>query len=108
VEVGDIWLLYIRVRPSRVPLLVVRLTAPKKWVVFAAAKPSAVAAAALFGLGWGIGNVLSGIGYTMLGVGLGLTIILGLTASLGSLVPLGVLYLERLATQPRLYTSVVW
>jgi L-rhamnose-H+ transport protein len=94
----NIWLLYIGFGQVVFPLLLIRLTAPKAWAVFAAAKPSAVAAAALFGLGWGIGNVLSGIGYTMLGVGLGLTIILGLTASLGSLVPLAVLYPERLAS----------
>jgi len=42
--------------------------------------------------------VLSGIGYTMLGVGLGLTIILGLTSSLGLPIPLAVLYRERLAS----------
>jgi L-rhamnose-H+ transport protein len=94
----NIWLLYIGFGQVVFPLLLICLTAPKAWSVFASAKPSALAAAALFGLGWGIGNVLSGIGYTMLGVGLGLTIILGLTASLGSLIPLVVLYPDRLAS----------
>jgi L-rhamnose-H+ transport protein len=94
----NIWLLYIGFGQVVFPLLLVWLTAPKAWAVFASARPSALAAAALFGLGWGIGNVLSGIGYTMLGVGLGLTIILGLTASLGSVIPLAVLYPDRLAS----------
>src|SRR5580658_6903594 len=94
----NIWLLYIGFGQVVFPLLLIRLTAPHAWSVYASAKPSALAAAALFGLGWGIGNVLSGIGYTMLGVGLGLTIILGLTASGGSLIPLAVLYPERLAS----------
>src|SRR5277367_3857703 len=94
----NIWLLYIGFGQVVFPLLLILLTAPHAWAVFASAKPSALAAAILFGLGWGIGNVLSGIGYTMLGVGLGLTIILGLTASMGSLIPLAVLYPERLAS----------
>ncbi len=105
----NIWVLYIGFGQVVFPLILVSLTAPKAWAVLAAAKPWAVAAAALFGLGWGIGNVLSGIGYTMLGVGLGLTIILGLAASLGSLVPLAVLYPERLAsfTAFALYVGVL-
>jgi L-rhamnose-H+ transport protein len=94
----NIWLLYIGFGQVVFPLLLTSMTAPGAWMVFGSAKRSALAAAALFGLGWGIGNVLSGIGYTMLGVGLGLTIILGLTASLGSLIPLVVMYPERLAS----------
>jgi L-rhamnose-H+ transport protein len=94
----NIWLLYIGFGQVVFPLLLVAVTAPNAWAVFASAKPSSLAAAALFGMGWGIGNVLSGIGYTMLGVGLGLTIILGITASAGSLIPLVVLYPERLAS----------
>jgi L-rhamnose-H+ transport protein len=105
----NIWVLYIGFGQVVFPLLLIWLTAPKAWAVFASAKPSALAAAAVFGLGWGIGNVLSGIGYTMLGVGLGLTIILGLTASLGSLIPLAVLYPDRLARPAALalYSGVV-
>lgn len=98
----NIWLLYIGFGQVVFPLILVFITAPGAWTVFGSAKPSALAAAMLFGLGWGIGNVLSGIGYTMLGVGLGLTIILGLTASLGSLIPLLVLYPERLASSAAL------
>jgi L-rhamnose-H+ transport protein len=45
----------------------------------------------------------------MLGVGLGLTIILGLAAAAGSLIPLAVLYPERLASAPAvaLYLGVL-
>ena len=105
----NIWVLYIGFGQVVFPLLLVRLTAPKAWTVFALAKPSALTAAVLFGLGWGIGNVLSGIGYTMLGVGLGLTIILGLTATLGSLIPLVILYPARLVSPAAfaLYAGVV-
>ena len=104
----NIWLLYIGFGQVVFPLILVGLTAPKAWVVYGSARPSAFAAAALFGFGWSIGNALSGIGYTMLGVGLGLTIILGLAASAGSLIRLAILYPERLASSPAvaLYVGV--
>jgi L-rhamnose-H+ transport protein len=94
----NIWLLYIGFGQVVFPLILVGLTAPHAWAAYVSAKPQALLAACVFGFGWGVGNVLSGIGYTMLGVGLGLTIILGLAASAGSLIPLAVLYPERLAS----------
>jgi L-rhamnose-H+ transport protein len=105
----NIWILYIGFGQVVFPLILVFLTAPKAWGVYGSSRPSALVAAAVFGFGWGVGNVLSGIGYTMLGVGLGLTIILGLAASAGSLIPLAVLYPERLASAPAvaLYLGVL-
>jgi L-rhamnose-H+ transport protein len=51
-----------------------------------------------FGLCWGIGATLTGLGVRMLGIGLGLAIILGLSASVGSLIPLLVLTPEKIHT----------
>jgi hypothetical protein len=68
----NIWILDIGFGQVVFPLLLVCLTAPHAWTVFAAAKLSALAAAALFGMEWGIGNVLSGIGYTTAGRGTGI------------------------------------
>jgi choline-sulfatase len=90
------WLLYVVFAQVLLPLIFIALTVPHAWEKFRSATPSAVASATLFGLGWGIGNVLGGIGYAMLGVGLGLSIALGLTASTGSLVPPAGLFPERL------------
>ncbi len=45
----------------------------------------------LFGLGWGLGTVLFGLGIAIVGLGLGYAIIMGLTVSLGTLVPLAAL-----------------
>src|ERR1700730_604838 len=47
-----------------------------------------VAQLALFGLGWGLGAVLFGLGMARLGLSLGYPIIMGLIAALGALVPL--------------------
>ena len=50
--------------------------------------PRALGLTFLFGLGWGIGTVLFGLGIAMLGLGLGYAIIMGLTVSVGTLAPL--------------------
>jgi L-rhamnose-H+ transport protein len=42
----------------------------------------------LFGLGWGLGTVLFGLGIASVGLGLGYAIIMGLTVSVGTLIPL--------------------
>ena len=46
---------------------------------------------ALFGLGWGCGSVLFGIGMDRLGLSLGYPVIMGLIASLGTVIPLAIL-----------------
>ena len=104
----NIWMLYVGFGQVVLPLILVALTVPHAWDAFRLARPAALMSAILFGLGWGIGNVLGGIGYAMLGVGLGLSIVLGLTASAGSIVPLAVLFPERLrsASAMALYFGV--
>lgn len=47
--------------------------------------------ALLFGLAWGLGTVLFGLGIAMVGLGVGYAIIMGLTISVGTFVPLFVL-----------------
>src|SRR6267143_1937993 len=51
-----------------------------------------------FGLCWGIGSALAGLGMNLLGIGLGMAIILGLSASVGSLIPLLILSPQQLHT----------
>jgi L-rhamnose-H+ transport protein len=105
----NIWLAFVGFAQVILPLILVVLTVPSPAMAFKDAKTSALVGALLFGLGWGIGNTLSGIGYTMLGVGLGLSIVLGLTASLGSLVPLAVLFPDQLKSPSAkgLYAGVI-
>src|SRR5580658_2483595 len=79
----NIWLLYVGFAQVVFPVILVALTVPHAWEAYGVASRAALANALLFGLGWGVGNVLAGIGYAMLGVGLGLSVNLGLTASTG-------------------------
>jgi L-rhamnose-H+ transport protein len=53
---------------------------------------------ACFGLGWGIGAVLFGLGMERLGMALGYPIIMGLIASLGALIPLLLFFPHTLGT----------
>jgi L-rhamnose-H+ transport protein len=51
---------------------------------------------ALFGAGWGTGAILFGLGMEKLGMALGYPIIMGLIASLGSIIPLAILFPQTL------------
>jgi L-rhamnose-H+ transport protein len=92
----SVWMLFNGLALVLIPTIVVALTTPQAWAAYKEASRSALIAAVGLGFGWGIGAALCGIGYTMLGVGLGMTIVLGVSASVGSALPLAVLYPERL------------
>ncbi len=42
----------------------------------------------LYGAGWGIGSVLSGLGVDRMGLAMGVAVLIGITGALGSLIPL--------------------
>src|SRR5882757_2134848 len=66
--------------------------------VYSASPARDLAILALFGLGWGMGAVLFGLGMDRLGMALGYPIIMGLIASLGALIPLLVFFPRMLFT----------
>src|ERR1039457_6359723 len=69
---------------------------PNIFAVYFASPPRDLAILALFGLGWGLGAVLFGLGMARLGLALGYPIIMGLIASLGALVPLAIFFPQTL------------
>jgi L-rhamnose-H+ transport protein len=71
---------------------------PNIFAVYSASPPRDLAILALFGLGWGVGAVLFGLGMARLGMALGYPIIMGLIASLGALIPLLVFFPQALVT----------
>jgi L-rhamnose-H+ transport protein len=71
---------------------------PNIYAVYFASPPRDLAILALFGLGWGVGAVLFGLGMARLGMALGYPIIMGLIASLGALIPLLVFFPQTLFT----------
>src|ERR1700724_1920290 len=70
------------------------------FAVSAASPPRDLVIFALFGLGWGVGAVLFGLGMARLGMALGYPIIMGLIASLGGLIPL-LVFFPRTVFTPR-------
>jgi L-rhamnose-H+ transport protein len=72
------------------------LLVPNIFAVYSASPARDLGILALFGLGWGVGAVLFGLGMERLGMALGYPIIMGLIASLGALIPLLVFFPQTL------------
>lgn len=100
----NIWLVFAFTGLIVFPWILVWSTVPHLWETFQLAPDQALFATIGFGVCWGIGATLTGLGLNMLGIGLGFAIILGLSASMGSLIPFLVLTPERIGTsQGRAY-----
>jgi L-rhamnose-H+ transport protein len=76
---------------------VAALTVPDLRAIFAEAGWREIALPALLGAGWGAGGIFFGLGVNIVGIAVGVTLILGLIALIGSLVPLIALHPEQLA-----------
>jgi L-rhamnose-H+ transport protein len=92
------WLVYSVVGLLLMPIALAVYSVPHLLAAYGAASAGALALTTLFGLGWGIGSTLFGLGISRLGIALGFAIILGLTAALGALIPLLVLTPQHLRT----------
>lgn len=86
-----IWLVFSVSGLLVVPIVIALATIPDLLGTYALSSAKALVLTALFGLGWGLGAILFGVGISRLGMSLGFSIILGLGAALGSLVPMLVL-----------------
>jgi L-rhamnose-H+ transport protein len=78
--------------------IITLLIVPNIFAVYAGSPPREIVILALFGAGWGVGAVLFGLGMDRLGMALGYSIIMGLIASLGALIPLLVFVPHTLLT----------
>lgn len=87
------------------PWLIAWATLSHLSAVFASTSLHTLLSVGLFGLGWGLGGLTYGLGVDILGLGLGTSIILGLSASAGTLVPLAVLSPEKLY-QPQGFLTI--
>jgi L-rhamnose-H+ transport protein len=100
----NIWLTYALSGMIVLPWILTAATVPHLSEVCALTSSWALARIAIFGLCWGVGSALAGLGMNLLGIGLGMAIILGLSASVGSLIPLMVHTPQQLHThQGRMY-----
>jgi L-rhamnose-H+ transport protein len=95
----NIWLVYSLTGMVVFPWLLLITTVPHPAEIYASTPTATLFGIAGFGVCWGIGATLTGVGLTLLGIGLGMAIILGLSASLGSLIPLVILNPQNLYTR---------
>src|SRR5262249_31246336 len=70
------------------PLLLVIWTAPQVLKIYSSVSLGLLGAVFGFGVGWGIGALTFGLGVASVGVALGFAVILGLAASVGTVIPL--------------------
>jgi L-rhamnose-H+ transport protein len=95
----NIWLVYSLTGLLILPWVIASATVPHLGSVLAQSSGSVVAKVALFGFAWGIGGLLFGQGIARVGMALGFAVILGITSTFGSLLPLGILHPDQLGTR---------
>lgn len=86
-----IWLVYSVLAFAVLPWITAVATVPQLSEVYRRAPAGALWAAAIFGLGWGAGSVLFGLGVDALGMALGFSMMTGIYTALGALIPLVIL-----------------
>ena len=91
------WLLFAFSGLLVFPWLLTFATVPNLAEVFRGASFVTLVRVALFGVAWGVGSALFGLGVARVGMALGFGLILGITASFGSLFPLAILHPEQLS-----------
>ena len=78
-----------------VPWPLALLTVPNLGSVFRQASGHDIFWAAIFGLGWGVGTIFFGLALDAVGIAVGVSIIMGLIAVVGSLLPLILYHSEK-------------
>lgn len=102
----NVWAIFILVSCVLMPVVVAWETAPGWAGILRAAPLRAVAAAPLAGFAWGFGAIMFGQGVSAVGVSMANTLVLSISASLGSLLPMGLLAPEKLS-QPQGHAIVL-
>src|SRR5579862_1580847 len=77
------WLVFAASGLLVLPWIITSATVPNVAGVYATASPSVLIKVLLFGLLWGVGATLFGLGINRVGMALGFALILGITASFG-------------------------
>jgi L-rhamnose-H+ transport protein len=94
----NVWLVYSVSALVVIPLAAAKATVPNLFAVYGSVPVSALVVTILFGFGWGVANVMFGLAVARVGMALSFAIVVGLSAALGSLIPLVASTPERLRT----------
>jgi L-rhamnose-H+ transport protein len=95
----NIWLVFILVSCVVMPVVVVSLTVKDYGALLSASPRYAVVCALSFGFAFGFGAIMFGLSVERLGISLANSLVIGLSAALGSIVPLALQGALRLETR---------
>jgi L-rhamnose-proton symport protein (RhaT) len=84
----NIWAIWALFALLALPIGLAAVTVPHLSEMLAHAPASAIFMVFLYGAGWGIGAVLAGLGVAQMGMAMGVAVLLGVTAAIGTFVPL--------------------
>ena len=90
------WLIWTILALLVLPPVVTLLTVPRVGEVYAQVGPALILTVAAFGAGWGIAQVLFGLAVEAIGIALTFSIVLGMSAAIGSMIPLIRLHPEKI------------
>ena len=102
----NIWLVYAIFALPVMPLGLALGTAPHLGAALGAAPSTAVSRVLLYGAGWGIGSVLSGLGVVRMGIAVGVSVLIGVDAAVGSFVPMAVNTPDMIVTKKGLVVII--
>ncbi len=94
----NIWLLWSVWALIVVPIVIAWATVPDLLDVYRTTESAVLLKTLLFGAGWGLGAITFGFGLYMVGLSLGYSIIMGVTAVSGSLIPMLIFNRDQVAT----------
>jgi len=92
----NVWAIFIVVSCVAMPLFVTFATVSEPRAVLQAAPAKAVATAVLTGFAWGFGAIMFGQGVSAIGISMANTLVLAISSSVGSFLPMLILAPERL------------
>lgn len=84
----NIWLIWAFWALVAFPFLIAYVTVENFWQIFSTVEPAVLWRTFALGAGWGLGAITFGFGIYMVGLSLGFSIIMGITAVAGALVPM--------------------
>jgi L-rhamnose-H+ transport protein len=93
------WLIWTIFALLVLPTVATVLTVPHLGELYSEAGPTLILTVAAFGAGWGIAQVLFGLAVEAIGIALTFSIVLGMSAAIGSMIPLIRLHPEKIFTK---------
>ncbi len=90
------WLIFALSGLIVFPWIITFATVPNVIGIYAGTSASTLIRVLVFGALWGVGATLFGLGISRVGLALGFALILGITASFGSLIPMAILHPDQL------------